>query len=106
MNAFDRKRASYAEAGEAMRVAFERAKASGAVLSRGDWIVFCACLVQIGSYSRVEDRISRKKLAEITGLSEWTVSRALKRLDAVGVIEWCPSHTWGQSRVKLTPIVF
>lgn len=94
-----RERVAYRQAGEAMRASIDAALA--APLTLGQMKVLAAIYREIPSYSRVVDNLKRRRLAELTGLTEKTVSKALPRLAEVGAIVFEKSKGRGLGLIGL-----
>lgn len=97
-------RDSYAEVGRAMRVSLEAALRADPELSAGAWRVLAAIIHEVPTWSRISDTVARKKLADLTGLTERTVSRAVNRLVAAGAIKWTPGDGAGNASQVALPI--
>lgn len=54
-------------------------------------LVLSAAVGMLGLYSRTADNVSRQQLADATGLDPSNVGRALRALDALGIVTWRPS---------------
>jgi hypothetical protein len=84
-----RERASYAEAGTAMREATRRLAAIRCTAKTANYVsVAYDVIVQVGSYSRTSDNVSRADVAARLGVSEDTVGRAMKWASDLGVFDW------------------
>ncbi len=94
-------RASYAEAGAAMRRALQRAGVND--LSRSDWRVLGAAIYLTASYSRTVDFIYVAQVVRLAGLSERRAGESLRRLAAFGVIEWEPGRGRGKPSLLSLP---
>lgn len=93
-------RVTYAEAGEAHREAVRRAMVAPK-LRDSDFKVLLVLGTLLGSYSKIEDEVTRDQLAELTGLNRSTVTAAVGRLHRAGVIVWVSGNGRGQrSRVS------
>ena len=77
-------RARYAEVGEALRLAIDRAIALD--LPASGWRVVAAVVSLVASYSRLSDRVYVSQIASRASLSERRTREWLKRLDAAGVL--------------------
>lgn len=81
-----------------MRQAIQRALADPS-LPPGHMRVLLAVLEVAASWSRMSEKITRPQIAERARVSEKTVTRAMKRLEALGVLRWLPSTTRGEPSV-------
>jgi DNA-binding transcriptional ArsR family regulator len=96
-----RRRDRYRIVGPAIRRAIA-ALLSDRRTSEGEYRVFLAILHDVASYSRLGDRVSRRRLSEVARVTQRTVSRALARLAERGVVLYEPVHGRGKaSRVAL-----
>jgi len=84
-----RERVPYADAGKAMREATRRLAAIRCTAKTVNYkSVAYDVIVQVGSYSRTSDNVSRAGVAALHGVSEDTVGRAMKWASDLGVFEW------------------
>lgn len=99
-------RASYADAGAAMRATHA---AIVSATSAGDLTetrarVLLIVTAQVGSYSRLSDTFSHKQLADLTGVSEKTVGRTLAAAHDLGILKYVPGQGAGKSHGRLSRI--
>lgn len=99
----NRKRASFADAGAAMRSSIDAALGASN-LSLGEARVLLVIIREIGTYSRIEDGLARQRIADVAGVSTRTVSSALQRLEHRGAISYTPGGGAGRGRGRLTRI--
>lgn len=79
----------YPDVCAAMRRAIERA--NRVHLSDGERRVFNAVIMLTASWSKLSDHVYRAQIATLAGnVSEKTASRALNKLDVLGIIVWQP----------------
>jgi hypothetical protein len=96
-------RAEISDVGEAQRQALARAVAAG--LSDGEWRVFACVLSLVTSWTRLEDTVYRRQVADCAKVSERQASRCLDRLAAYSVIVWKPAKGAGRKSRLGLPVV-
>ena len=94
-------RVPYKVAGAAGRDANSRYRAAAKNLTHADCRVFLVVLERTASYSRIEDRVTHRVLAELSGLHAKTVATSLKNLSQYGVIDYEPGLGRRYSVIRL-----
>jgi hypothetical protein len=93
-------RATYAVAGKAARQAHRRLRSmTSPKPSESDWRAFSAVRVWTTDYSKLDDYVSQRQLAEEAGLSSRQLRRTLRRLAETGVIVFQPGRGAGNLTV-------
>jgi hypothetical protein len=86
-----------------MRSAIRRACALGGGLTTKDWRALGAVVFRTASYSRLEDGVTHSVLTEIAGLHPKDLSKSLRKLALLGVINYRPGSGKRFSRVSIAP---
>lgn len=60
--------------------------------TEGELRVLLAIVHEVALFSRLSDHVTRQRLADLAGVSERTVSRAVTRLVEAGAVEWRPGR--------------
>lgn len=98
-----RRRVSYREAGEAHRLALERARWVGEGLTVVDWKVLHAVFEATVSYSKLSDCLTLAQISEAALCSRSGAIRSLRKLHDWGVLTYRPRRGQGKlSEVDLT----
>lgn len=85
------RRDPYAEVGTATRAVIAQALDQGAPITA--WRVLGAVLAETTAWSRMEARVSRARLVELTGMTEDSVKRGIRWLREHEVLEVKPGYT-------------
>jgi hypothetical protein len=94
-------RVEYATAARAARAAAEIVMGDPSAPESAVRVMF-AVTVKLSLYSRLRDDVSRAELAELAGVSERTVTRALTYLASVGLVDWQPGHRGRTGTLTIT----
>jgi phage replication O-like protein O len=91
--------------GAALREAIAQACSVKPALTSKEWRAFSAIVSRTVAYGRLEDRVTHPVLAELAGLHPSDLSKALRRLAELGVVEYEPGRGRRFSIVRLTKAV-
>lgn len=90
-------------AANATRATTDAALSHTPVVSKGDLAVLLAVVNLVGTWSRTSDRLSRAQIAASARVSPKTVTRALAKWAALGVLHYEPSR--GRGRLGMVSLL-